>query len=1572
VQKLRNVCAQLPDAKILADLPSVNKMKAINNETDKFVVYLEQNCRLILFDDATPRPPDEVDASRSSTSGDAIALIQYSSGSTGTPKGVTLTHNNLLFDIKGIINRGNLSLNDSMLSWMPLTHDMGLICFHLTGIVLGCNQFLMAPETFVKNPVMWLRKASEHKIHQLYSPNFGYRYFIDSFNAEESLDLDLSCVRLIYNGAELISYDLCRTFLNVLKPFGLKPSVMFPGYGLAEASVAVTLPNPQDELKVHVINRERLNVGDRVEYVTPNDYRAAQFVEVGFAIENCELRIADQRSNSSMAEGYVGIIFIKGKNVTSAYYNLPSETAEVIDADGWLLTGDVGFLKESRLIVLGRQKNIIIINGQNYYPQDVESVIEKVPGVAVGKVAATSTRNESDETESLVIFVQSKNRDGEKLELLKKAIRAAVVSQIGLLVDHIIYIHRIPKTTSGKVQYFKLRELAVRETTFKNNDRIEVERKFLVDRLKEILSDLGIRVEDSPLPILSFLTSSLQLIRFKNVLESVSGKRLSLQMLFSNPSLQEIADFLNSENTATIEQSAEKTSSSFEFLKTAPQRFWGLEHLTESAACNLAFKLDLPKSLDLKAYRASWLQLVQRHEALRSNYFVADGEFQMSIRSTADNFLFTEVKSEEVEDGEYVSDFINRKFNLKEDSLIRSLFTPNQTGGFTHVVVVHHIIFDGYSVSLLFNDLQKLYNRNQGRDEELPLITTSYRSVFAAAKSVRKHLTVGNESCIIPLLGTASTTKYPNENLEVMSVDFTAEFLFSLRQFCSKNGITPFTLLLTCVHIIIYKYTGHQTIKTGVSSVGRFSSDFQNMIGCFARSIVLQLTIQPEKSFINSIRDCQEELAKELDSTHRLPPLADVGDEVPYNILVTHIAYENNANFQLEDRTVVAPQQLFSNGCVIDYCFEFEEHHDALRLNFKYNRELASQKLVRQLLDHFEFVTNSVAAQPTVSVSKIHLMTADERARILKFSDVIVKEVRGSVVDLFRKAVQIFPENECAICNGTRLTYKEVDQLSDRIARRLAMAAAPQSGVGVCVSRSELVVPIILGILKARCIYVPIDVENPTKRKLEIIERCELSVLIGAEFDDELTHKKIVRFSIEDILTTVKNESMLTDRVAQDDIAYILFTSGSTGIPKGVIVSHRAIADYVQNFVDYFGVTQLDKILQQASLAFDTSLEEIFSAICTGATLVIAETGGKDVRKILDLIAEHHVTILSTTPLVLGAINKTFHDIERVRLVVSGGDKLKADQIDRLIRRVDIYDTYGPTEGTVCTTFGKIVNLRSVGNIGKPIHNRYIRILDKDFNMVPVGIRGEIYIGGAGLAEGYVQDDSSSFVADPYRPSNKLYRTGDFGKWNADGSIQFVGKLENQTKVNGYRIDLHEVESILDKFPFIRNSWATTYENGVGADALAVVVESDQGREYAGTLKVLLRERLPLYMIPTKIIVLPAFPRTQSHKVDVVSLMSCIISEPANTPIDGELKYIGVGLTLKEIWATVLHDEVSIGDDFFDKGGNSISVTEAIASMKDRLGIQISYKDFYAYSNFYDQMKFANGLVQPANLEIND
>jgi acyl-CoA synthetase (AMP-forming)/AMP-acid ligase II/acyl carrier protein len=444
--KLFRILSQLQRATLFTEHDLLERLLEFAGQQELSDISAILRSRSALISDVDPGGSGELFAATP----DDLAFIQYSSGSTSDPKGVCLTHRNLCTNIRAIVEGADWTENDRSLSWMPLTHDMGLIGFHLSVLAAGMNHAVMDTNTFVRRPLLWMIKAAELRATQLCSPNFGYKHFLKLFERKGLPDLDLSSVKLVLNGAEPISYSLCEEFLDALAPYGLKRNAMFAVYGLAEATVGVSMPEVGKEFSRIVVHRHSLRIGEPYESAELGIDDAVSFVKVGRALRDVDIRISDD-ADQVLDDGKVGNIQLHGDSVTERIYADDVATAELFTADGWLRSGDCGVFVDGELVITGRSKDIIIVNGQNYYPHDIEELAAEVEGLDLGKVVVAGTKTQASRTEELLVFALYR-RDLDTFRLLAEKVRIRIGEQTGLEVDHVIPVQRIPKTTSGKIQ----------------------------------------------------------------------------------------------------------------------------------------------------------------------------------------------------------------------------------------------------------------------------------------------------------------------------------------------------------------------------------------------------------------------------------------------------------------------------------------------------------------------------------------------------------------------------------------------------------------------------------------------------------------------------------------------------------------------------------------------------------------------------------------------------------------------------------------------------------------------------------------------------------------------------------------------------------------------------------------------------------------------------------------------------------------------------------------------------------------------------------------------------------------
>ena len=556
-RKLLRIARRLGNPFIYTERRSLDRVAAFAEQAGHAETMQRLRARAFLVDDLDdisragkvhPARPDDV------------AFIQFSSGSTSEPKGVVLTHGNIIANARGSTEVAGFNENDVSLSWMPLTHDMGLIGFHLVMFFNRVHAHIMPTELFVRRPLLWLQFASRIRATILCSPNFGYKHYLKVLGERPLEGLDLASVRLIFNGAEPISVELCEQFLERLAPAGLARNAMYPVYGLAEASLAVSFPPPGAPMRTLSVNRHRLSVGGEVQLVDADSRDAVRLVSEGKAIPYCQVRIADDEDRP-LPEGRIGHLHMRGDNVTGGYYENPEANSEAFTADGWLRTGDLALVHGGDLYVSGRAKEIIFVNGQNYYPHDLESIAQRIEGLELGKVVAAGVRRPGSEVEQLVLFVLHRGSMQDFLPIATAAARL-LSEQCGLEVAEVVPVKRIPKTTSGKIQRHlleenladgefdaELRELAALRAASRGPHSATLS---AIEQKLQTICDaaLGGKRIDLNDNLFELGASSLKLIEIHEQIDREYPGQIDLTELFDFPTIAELARHLESKLAA--------------------------------------------------------------------------------------------------------------------------------------------------------------------------------------------------------------------------------------------------------------------------------------------------------------------------------------------------------------------------------------------------------------------------------------------------------------------------------------------------------------------------------------------------------------------------------------------------------------------------------------------------------------------------------------------------------------------------------------------------------------------------------------------------------------------------------------------------------------------------------------------------------------------------------------------------------------------------------------------------------------------------------------------------------------
>ncbi|NDI34210.1 non-ribosomal peptide synthetase [Chengkuizengella sediminis] len=900
------------------------------------------------------------------------------------------------------------------------------------------------------------------------------------------------------------------------------------------------------------------------------------------------------------------------------------------------------------------------------------------------------------------------------------------------------------------------------------------------------------------------------------------------------------------------------------------------------------------------------------------------------------------------------------------------------------IITWHHILFDGWSNSILLNEFLDGYKAFYVDDQPLQRNKTKFKEFISWHKTQDKHKQkLFWESNFIDFEPSISLP-YDVEHVQGSSLNdivitsLTTVETEEIHHFTRQNDITLASLFYSVWGILLQKYNQTSDVVFGTTVSGRTNftkAVEEEMVGLFIHTIPLRIQSKytdTVKDVIHSV-DRSLQLRSEFENT----PLVDIeqyADEQPlFQSIVVLENYPLDVSNQIDSLLKIDGYDMVETTN-FELTLGLKTFNDLFEIEFSYDTSKFSKQMIQRMGGHFTFILKQIIHYQELKLSELELVTTIEKEQIFNsFNPLIVKNKKIDLVHLmFEKQVEKSPNQIAVVSDGLQYTYKEMNEKANQLARYLRKRGISSNDrVAITIERSAYLLISTLGILKAGATYIPIDENYSSERISYILNDSQAEVWItqsGIEkkinFDGLVIH-----INDEDIY---KGEALnLQNTYHFENIAYIIYTSGSTGNPKGVKVTHANLSNYVEAFQREFNLTRNDVILQQSSFSFDQFAEEVYPILLNGGSIVMADRlDVMDMRTLLQLIHDHHISIISCSPLLLNELNKQ-QGLEKVHTFISGGDILKYEFFSNLVKHSKIYNTYGPTEATVCATYYQC-GLDSLKNIpiGRPIHNYNVYILDELNHLMPIGVYGEICITGHGVASGYVNHEQLSnekFISDPFQSHLRMYKTGDMGKWLPDGNIQYLGRNDDQVKIRGFRIELGEIEFNLRSHNAVEEAFILAVDDVDGQKQIAAyvkLIEEVDSIEFRDFLS----DKLPHYMIPTSFYKIDTIPKTSNGKLDKKRLIQC--KDRLNEEILDDESFISESeQKIKQVWMEVLEvEKVGIHDQFFDVGGNSILLMQLHSQLEKRFNWGTNIVDLFNHPTIAKLAKFIDHNQQKIDL----
>ncbi|KPI10858.1 amino acid adenylation domain protein [Actinobacteria bacterium OK074] len=1488
------------------------------------------------------------------------AYVIFTSGSTGRPKGAVIPH-------EGIVNRllwmqatYELGPDDRVLQKTPASFDVSVWEFFwplITGSVL-----VLARPGGHRDPAYLAALIREQHVTTAHFVPSMLRVFLDDPAAVQVAGI----LRRAICSGEALPTELADRCAQLLPGTGLHNL-----YGPTEAAVDVTAW-PCAE-------------GTR---------SAAGSVPIGRPVWNTRTLVLDSRLRP-VPPGVPGDLYLGGVQLARGYLNRSGLTADRFVADPFgppgarlYRTGDLArWSADGALEFLGRSDDQVKIRGFRVEPGETEAAVAALPGVSQ---AAVTVRQDQPGDPRLVAYAVP--RPGADLDPLRVRADLAVTLPDHLVPSAVVVLAELPLTPNGKLDRKALPAPDLTALTTATAPRTEAETQ-LAALFAELLDLPSVGIHDE---FFALGGHSVMATRLVARIRAEFGVTVPLRAVFDTPTVAALAPHLT-EATAERHRPALAPAERPDPvpLSSAQARLWFLYRLEgPTPTYNIHTAVRLSGQLDADALRAALHDVVARHEALRTVFPDDDGTPRQDVRAPGDAtvpFDVRPVTAAGLDDA--LRGAAAHSFALDTELPVRATLFALAPDEHVLFLLVHHIATDGWSAEPLLRDLETAYAARL-RDEapQWPELAVQYAdytlwqrellgdedggggATTLAAEQVafwERHLAGLPEELQLPV----DRPRPPVPGYAAGAADFRldAEVHGILRELATEAGGTVFMALQAALAVLLARLGGGEDIPLGTPVAGRGDAALDDLVGLFVNTLVLRTDVSGDPTFralLARVRESDVDAYAHQDLPFErlvdaLAPTRSMGRHPLFQVMIAHEqAPEDTRDFA---GLTLSGLRVDHYTAKTDLAFHLFERADGGGVDgaLVYSRDLYDTDTARELVARFVRLVGELARRPDLPVGAADVLTPHERSLLLdEWNDTATPMPVTTLTALVEEQAATTPELaavEYGTADGRALTYGELNARANALARRLAAhGVGPEHTVGIHLERSVEMVVGLLAVLKSGGAFVPLEPSWPQRRIADVARSAALTAVLTlpgdtTEFGDGVA--AVMPVELDGPEPTGPDAGNLAVPVDPEGLAYVIYTSGSTGSPKGAMIRHRAIAHRLLWQRGLLGFGTDDAALFKAPLGFDISINEIFLPLVNGGRVVIAEPGGeRDVDYLLDTVDRHRVTFTYLVSSMLDLLLEQdgfAHRARSLKHVWCGGEVLTPELFARFrtASPAIMYHGYGPAEATIGVSHVvyRTGVMRSAVSIGRPNSNTRLYVLDDRLQPVPVGVPGELYAGGVYLGRGYVNDPrrtADHFVADPFGPpGERLYRTGDLVRRQRDGTLEFLGRADNQVKIRGMRVELEEIEAILEQHPGVRRGVVVIREDSPGVKQLAgyCLTTADAGDALVDDLRGWLQERLPEHMVPRALTVLDAFPLMPSGKVDRKSLPAprAATAAPTRAPASEQER------ALTELFAAVLGlPGVDVDDNFFELGGDSI-VSIRLVTLARKAGITVSPRQIF-------------------------